>query len=181
MNGSELTQFRSIFWITQILNHHLEYDYIPEVVKKDGRIIGTLIYELRVQYTGKASVKALQNRYYNGTDWVHDHLWPRTFAGENLIKTFKQLGHIDDTVLVEMLGKYCQVNYVTKAENTNLMKYQNSAEFKSPEEAYQLAGIELRDWPARTPIKKLPEIYPDLVTLKKETINTSVESEVDLK
>ena len=67
--------------------------------------------------------------------WMKEHK-PRDRYVKDPIQSLANL-------YIEKYGKY---NYVSKSENKKLIKYQKIGVFKSPEKAYQSAGIELIDY-----------------------------------
>lgn len=141
-----------------------------------GRTIGTLIYELKGNYSGFASVDALIQKYNFNHRWSREHMWPRQMAGEALIVDFWKKSRTNKftpdqmmTQLREDLEQLTVVNYTTKEENDRLRSFQEAHTWISPEHAYRQAGIKLVLWPSNTRITKLPYLYPYLKPLLKST------------
>ena len=142
-----------------------------------SRDIGNCLFEYPATYTGYASKKVLANKYFhytNGTKFrfTPDHIWPRQYAGNQIILTVYEYGIVVKAVVKDLVLKFSQVTYVTSEENNLLSKYQDSKEFMHPELAYREAGVQTVAWPAGTKITKLPEMYPELVVSSLEDINT---------
>lgn len=67
-----------------------------------------------------------------------EHMYPRKVAAKEL------LGHntLDaEKMLQAFINSYALVHYITPDENKMVTRFQKTSVFKSPEEAYQLAGI----------------------------------------
>jgi hypothetical protein len=127
-----------------------------------ARGIGTLLFDLPARYSGKASKAVLQSKYHAGTKWCPEHFIPRQVSGHRILDTFLN-ERFDMKKLLVMLWDSTEVHYVLPEENTALMPHQKPGVFTTWEAAYDAVGIELVDWPKGTLIKKLPQIYPDLV------------------
>lgn len=73
-----------------------------------------------------------------------DHHYPRKVSAAELFAVDWQ--HIDDPVTEvydRYVEKYGQYNYVLPLENKQLVKYQKTGTFVSPQESYRQAGIKL--------------------------------------
>jgi len=140
---------------------------IDQSVNNFARFIGTLIFEMGTTYTGQASESALQHKFWahragEKFTWCADHQWPRQVSGYKLVTKFVELGTVDKALLMRMMLKMTEVNYVTSDENRVLMEFQKVGVFTTPKEAYKRAGVVLLDWPSRALIKNLPKAYPYL-------------------
>lgn len=170
--------------IVRIASSALRRGYAPygKAFNVCSRDIGNCLFEYPSTYTGFASKLALSSKYYYtvvaGGKWrfTPDHIWPRQYAGNQIILTVYDYGVAIRSIIEDLVVKFSQVTYVTSEENNLLSRYQNNLDFQNPKYAYQQAGVETVAWPAGTKIAKLPEIYPELVVSSPPTINTSVDN-----
>jgi hypothetical protein len=104
--------------------------------------------------------------------FTKDHIWPRQYAGDQIILSVYQYGVPIRAVVKALVEKYTQVTYVTAQENKHLTKFQKSKDFEHPDVAYRLAGVITVPWPQGTRISKLPEMYPELAITDLSSINS---------
>ncbi|MGI9229540.1 MAG: hypothetical protein ACR2P9_06755 [Gammaproteobacteria bacterium] len=92
-----------------------------------------------VLFTGKISKKAKAKG-----ERSEDHPYPRKIAAQKILK-HNWKNEIDPVKTLSDLyiKKYGKFNYVSKSENRKLRKYQKSGVFKTSEDAYKEAGVEL--------------------------------------
>ena len=104
-------------------------------------IIGAGIFYLptnKATYSGLISEEAL---LIDKKNWVKEHEYPRKISAYMLISNPpKSIEELIDLYYT----KYGIWNYVTKKENGILKKYQNSTNFITPKEAYELANVKLK-------------------------------------
>lgn len=67
-----------------------------------------------------------------------EHVYPRKVAAKQLLETDRLDG---DSMLDAFTSRYAQVHYITPDENKVVTQFQRTSVFRSPEEAYRLAGI----------------------------------------
>ena len=129
------------FMLQGMLNHH-----DPEHrINRFGRLIGNAIHDMPHIWTGMESRESIKMRMhskkYNHTD---EHFYPRKYAGETILTAAILYGEkFTMATLANLLFKFCHVHRVTGSENKLLERFQKTDVFNTPEEAYQLAGIEL--------------------------------------
>ena len=157
-----------------LVDRHAISPLTPEIVHKQGRLIGTLVFEMTPIYTGFASVNALKAKYKESKkpvkpgeektklSWTLDHLTPRQVSGNRIVSAVLEDGYVDGAKLHRMLNEARKVNRVTKQENTALRPHQSVKAFVDAETAYKAVGIELREWPNNTRLSKLADIHPDI-------------------
>ena len=100
-------------------------------------------------WTGSISVEALKamatSQKPKAVKLTKDHHYPRKVAAAELFAL--NWAEVDDPA-AEMLQRYLncygQFNYVLPEENKRLVKYQKTHTFISPEDAYEQAGIGLK-------------------------------------
>ena len=67
-----------------------------------------------------------------------EHMYPRKVAAKELLRQ----NTLDaEKMLQAFINSYALVHYITPDENKMVTRFQKTSVFKSPEEAYQLAGI----------------------------------------
>ena len=100
-------------------------------------------------WTGMISVDAL--RAFAGTTGskavklTKDHRYPRKVAAAELfLLNWSVIEDPAEEVLNRYLSCYGQYNFVLPEENKSLVKYQKTKSFISPEQAYEQAGIQLK-------------------------------------
>jgi hypothetical protein len=92
-------------------------------------------------WTGRVSVNALRS-IKEGKQPTRDHHYPRKVAARELFQ-FGQDELSGETLYRLYTEKYGRFNLITPVENRSVMKYQRSAVFVDPDQAYQRAGIQL--------------------------------------
>ena len=100
-------------------------------------------------WTGGISVEALQalaaSSQPKKVKLTKDHRYPRKVAAAELFAlNWSAIDDPSEEVLNRYLGCYGQYNLVLPDENKRLVKYQKTQSFVSPEQAYQQAGIQLK-------------------------------------
>ena len=152
--------------IQVLLKHYIKKNkkkrFTPEDIQHSGRVLSVCIYEMTTIYSGYASKQALLDRKYRKMDWCEDHLYPRQYAGESLLKSFLSQQRVDEDLLISKVLQFCQVNRVTSEENRLLIPFQKSSIFTTPERAYEQVGIQLLEWSNGMRIDKLFDVYPQL-------------------
>lgn len=145
-----------------------------------SRDISNCLHDYPSAYTGFASMRSLATKYYYHVvcsnprkfQFTKDHVWPRQYAGDQIILSVYQYGVPIRAVIRSLVEKYTQVTYVTAEENKHLTKFQKSKHFEHPDVAYRLAGVITVLWPQGTRISKLPELYPELAISDLSSINS---------
>jgi hypothetical protein len=69
-----------------------------------------------------------------------EHIYPRKVAAQQLLAD-TSLNH--DRMTTEFVSKYGKLHYITPQENKAVQKYQRSAIFSTPDEAYSQANVVL--------------------------------------
>ena len=67
-----------------------------------------------------------------------EHVYPRKVAAKQLLE---EMNLTPDKMLQSFVTRYALVHYITPDENKAVTRFQRTSVFKSPDEAYQLAGI----------------------------------------
>ena len=94
-----------------------------------------------------------------------DHRYPRKVAAAELFAlNWSAIDDPSEEVLNRYLGCYGQYNLVLPDENKRLVKYQKTQSFVSPEQAYQQAGIHLKQL-SRTLLKEIKSGDTELAAL----------------
>ena len=105
--------------------------------------IGAAIWYLpknkELLFTGMISEKALMLG-----ERSEEHLFPRKIAAQELLgKNWSEIKDPSFYIAELFVSKYGRYNYVSKAENRKLIKFQKSGVFTNPDEAYSEAGVVL--------------------------------------
>ena len=152
--------------INALLKHYIKKNkrkaFSNEEIQYSGRVVSICLFEISTIYSGYASKQALLDKYYRGLPWCEDHLYPRQYAGESLLKFFLTQQRVDEDLLISKIIPFCQVNRVTPEENRQLVPFQKSAIFTTPEVAYEQVGIELLEWSNGARIGQLFNVHPRL-------------------
>ena len=107
-----------------------------------GAAIWYLPKKTALLFTGKISKEAIIKN-----ERSEDHLFPRKIAAQEILE-FDWESESDpvETLCNAYLQKYGRFNYVSKAENKKLIKFQKSTVFSDADTAYANAKIELVDF-----------------------------------
>ena len=93
-------------------------------------------------WTGQISVAVLRAFHPNSgvlrPRISEEHVYPRKAAAKQLLEADRLDG---DSMLQAFMSRYALVHYITPDENKAVTRFQRTSVFKSPEEAYRLAGI----------------------------------------
>ena len=100
-------------------------------------------------WTGGISVEALkalaESSQPKKVKLTKDHRYPRKVAAAELfLLNWSVIEDPAEEVLNRYLSCYGQYNFVLPEENKRLVKYQKTKSFISPEQAYEQAGIQLK-------------------------------------
>ena len=100
-------------------------------------------------WTGEISVEALkalaESSQPKKVKLTKDHHYPRKVAAAELfLLNWSVIEDPAEEVLNRYLSCYGQYNFVLPEENKRLVKYQKTKSFISPEQAYEQAGIQLK-------------------------------------
>ena len=95
-----------------------------------------------LHFSEKISKKAKELGQY-----VQEHETPRSVAAHEIFThNWGEEKNPVDTLVNLYTEKYAKYNYVTQDENQKLRPFQKLGVFKTPEIAYELAGIELEEF-----------------------------------
>lgn len=135
--------------IRSLLGRVFDTDFDPETdIKRLGRIIGTIIFEVPTKQSGLVSSALLDNWGFRPSlkFCTEEHFYSRQWAGENLIHLCMERGVVLRTSDIrDLLELYTTIHLVTSEENQKLLYIQNSADHKDKtwEEQYEIAEIDL--------------------------------------
>jgi len=109
--------------------------------------IGAAIWYLpknkELLFTGMISEKALMLG-----ERSEEHLFPRKIAAQELLgKNWSEIKDPGLHIAELFISKYGRYNYVSKAENRKLIKFQKSDVFTNPDDTYLEAGVILVPYP----------------------------------
>lgn len=156
-------------------NHHLfrstPYLFSKSHIQARARSIGARLYDLPTIYSGRASERALIEKYNTNCNWSLEHQYPRQVAGYDLYYWSVCQPEFAEKQFDELVIKLreCRlVNYTTRQENKRLYQFQIYGTFKSPEQSYKKANITLLDWSKGKHISDLPNAYPHLIPYLKK-------------
>ena len=118
----------------------------PETKRLIRSIVGAGLFYLpankNLHFTGMTSKKAKELGQQ-----VQEHETPRSVGAHKILThNWGKEKNPVDTLVNLYTEKYAKYNYVTQDENQKLRPFQKLEVFKTPEIAYELAGIELEEF-----------------------------------
>ena len=134
-----------------------------------GRLIGTHIFELNPRFMGWKSDAYLAAREKQKQETgkalspTDEHIYPRQFDGEFLLCHMITMGGMSWNEFLDYVDVFTQVAHVMPNENTSLIEYQKSHTFVSPEDAYEKAGIAVKDCGTECYYRRLEDVAPQKV------------------